>query len=299
MIQTNRLTKTFDNTKALDEISIGITDGSIYGLVGTNGSGKSTLLRLISGVYRPDGGTIEINGVEPFENTAVKDSVTLVPDELYFFSHSTMNDMAKFYASLKTGFDHGYYDFLCSKFPIDPKKRIATFSKGMKRQAALMLALASRPRYLLLDEAFDGLDPVIRAAVRKILADQIYERGMTVIISSHNLRELEDLCDHIGLLHGGKIVFEREIDESKLGFCKVQVAFSTPPDPSVFDNLNVLQKQSTGSITTLIVRGNSRDVSAYFEEHNAILAESVPLTLEEVFIYEMEAAGYDYGNIIF
>jgi len=299
MIQTNHLTKTFDGAKALDEISIGITDGSIYGLVGTNGSGKSTLLRLISGVYRPDGGTIEINGERPFENTAVKDSVTLVPDELYFFSHSTMDDMAKFYANLKTGFDRDYYSFLCTKFPIDPKKRIATFSKGMKRQAALILALASRPRYLLLDEAFDGLDPVIRAAVRKILADQIYERGLTVIISSHNLRELEDLCDHIGLLHNGKIIFEREIDESKLGFCKVQVAFSTPPDPAVFDNLNVLQKQNTGSITTLIVRGNSRDTSAYFEQHGALLAESVPLTLEEVFIYEMEAAGYDYGNIIF
>ena len=299
MIQTNCLTKTFGDARALDEISVGIADGSIYGLVGTNGSGKSTLLRLISGIYRPDGGTIEINGEQPFENTAVKDCVTLVPDELYFFSHSTMDDMAKFYEHTKSGFDRSYYDFLCEKFPIHAKKRISTFSKGMKRQAALITALATRPKYLLLDEAFDGLDPVIRAVVRKILADQIYERGMTVIISSHNLRELEDLCDHIGLLHMGKVVFEREIDESKLGFCKVQVAFSTPPDPAVYDRLSILQRQSTGSITTLIARGGSREITAYFESQGALLVESVPLTLEEVFIYEMEAAGYDYGNIIF
>jgi len=299
MIQTNSLTKTFDDTNALDQISVTITDGSIYGLVGTNGSGKSTLLRLISGIYRPDGGTIEINGTQPFEDTSVKDYVTLVPDELYFLPHSTMNDMAKFYENIKSGFDRHYYDFLCGKFPINPKKRISTFSKGMKRQVALILALACRPRYLLLDEAFDGLDPVIRGALRKILADQISERGMTVIISSHNLRELEDLCDHIGLLHMGKIIFEREIDEGKLGFCKVQVAFSSPPDPAVYESLAVMQRQNVGSITTLIVRGNSREITEHLDSQGALLVESVPLTLEEVFIYEMEVAGYDYGNIIF
>jgi ABC-2 type transport system ATP-binding protein len=169
----------------------------------------------------------------------------------------------------------------------------------MKRQVSLILALACKPKYLLLDEAFDGLDPVIRGAVRKILADQIAERDMTVIIASHNLRELEDLCDHIGLLHLGKIVFEREIDESKLGFCKVQMAFRTPPQSSVFDRFEILQRQDTGSITTLIVRGKSDEAKAYLESQDALLVESVPLTLEEVFIYEMEAAGYDYANIIF
>jgi ABC-2 type transport system ATP-binding protein len=266
MITTNSLTKTFGDTRALDTIS---------------------------------GGSIEIDGVKPFENVGMKDIVTIVPDELYFFGHSSMDDMANFHEGMKSGFDREYYGFLCGKFPIDPKKRISTFSKGMKRQVSLILALACRPKYLLLDEAFDGLDPVIRGAVRKILADQIAERNMTCIITSHNLRELEDICDHIGLLHLGKIVFEREIDESKLGFCKVQVAFRTPPRSDVFGKLEILQRTDTGSITTLIVRGRSDEVKTCLEAHDTLLVESVPLTLEEVFIYEMEAAGYDYANIIF
>ena len=299
MIITNNLTKVFATTLALDSVGIEIADGSIYGLVGSNGSGKSTLLRLISGIYRPDAGEIIVDGVTPFENIHVKDFVTLVPDENYFFSQSTMDEMAVFYEHMKAGFDRTLYKFLCDHFPIDPKKKISTFSKGMKRQVALILAIATRPRYLLLDEAFDGLDPVIRAAVRKILADQILDSGMTVIIASHNLRELEDICDHIGLLHKGKIIFEREIDESKLGFCKIQIAFKSPPNPAVFSQLNVLQKTDSGSVSSLIVRGNAMEAAKYLETLNPLLVESVPLTLEEVFIHEMEVAGYDYSNILF
>ena len=299
MITTNNLTKIFDTTRALDSVGIEIEDGSIYGLVGSNGSGKSTLLRLISGIYSPDGGEILVEGVAPFENIQIKDFVTLVPDENYFFAQSTMDEMAVFYERMKSGFDRALYKFLCDHFPIDPAKKISTFSKGMKRQVALILAIATRPRYLLLDEAFDGLDPVIRAAVRKILADQISENGMTVIIASHNLRELEDICDHIGLLHKGKIIFEREIDESKLGFCKIQIAFKNPPDPSVFEQLNILQRNDSGSVSSLIVRGNSFEAAEYLETLNPLLVESVPLTLEEVFIHEMEVAGYDYSNILF
>lgn len=299
MIKTTDLTKRFGDFTALDTFNTQIADGSIYGLVGSNGSGKSTLLRVIAGVYRPDGGRVELDGAEPFENPPVKDNLFLVSDDLYFIPQYSMNDMAKFYASLYAGFDMETYTAMCARFPIDPRKKINTFSKGMKRQVALILALACRPQYLLLDEAFDGLDPVIRGALRKILADQIAERSMTVIIASHNLRELEDLCDYMGLLHQGKVIFEREIDEVKLGFCKVQAGFRVMPGPDKLQQLNIMQIEQTGSVLSMIVRGNSDEILSYMETLAPLFVETVPLTLEEVFIHEMEAVGYDYNKIIF
>lgn len=299
MIQAINLTKTFDGFTALDDFSAEIRDGSIYGLVGSNGSGKSTLLRTISGIYRPDGGEIRVEGEKPFDNIPVKDLVFHVSDDLYFLPQSTMDDMAKFYAGVYSGFDFSVYADLCGKFPIDPKKKINTFSKGMKRQVSLILALSSRPKYLLLDEAFDGLDPVMRGALRKILADRIAEQGMSVVIASHNLRELEDLCDHMGLLHQGKVIFQREIDEVKLGFCKVQAGFRSMPGPEAFRHLNLMQMDVSGSVVNLIVRGASGEVLSYIESLSPMFSESIPLTLEEVFIHEMEAVGYDYNKIIF
>ncbi|MDR2932310.1 MAG: ABC transporter ATP-binding protein, partial [Oscillospiraceae bacterium] len=235
MIQATGLTKKFDDFVALDCFDTTIPDGSIYGLVGSNGSGKSTLLRMISGIYRPDGGEILVCGEKPFENVVIKDMVFHVSDELYFLPQSTMDDMAKFYGSVYSAFSDADYSALCARFPIDPKKKLHTFSKGMKRQASLILALSAHPKYLLLDEAFDGLDPVMRGALRKILVDRVLEHGVTVVIASHNLRELEDLCDHMGLLHQGKVLFEREIDAVKLGFCKVQAGFQVFPDMSAFE----------------------------------------------------------------
>ena len=295
----NNLTKTFENFTALDSFTSEIPGGSIYGLVGTNGSGKSTLLRLISGIYRPDGGEILVEGEAPFENVAVKSRIVHVSDDLYFLPQSNMDDMARFYAGIYPSFDWETYRAMCGRFPIDPKKKIGKFSKGMKRQTALILALACRPKILLLDEAFDGLDPVIRIGLRKILADAISGGDVTVMIASHNLRELEDLCDHMGLLHRGKIIFAREIDQVKLGFCKVQAAFNQLPDDTQLAGLDIAQRSVAGSVLTLIVRGRPDEIMAIIQKLDPLFVETVPLTLEEVFIHEMEAVGYDYNKIIF
>ncbi len=299
MIQATGLVKCFGDFTALSELTTQIQKGSIYGLVGSNGSGKSTFLRLIAGVYIPDGGTLQIDGQAVYENIAVKQRIFFVADDLYFLPQSSMNDMAGFYRGIYHNFSDERYQKLCGIFPLDPKKKITTFSKGMKRQAALLLGLACQPDLLLLDEAFDGLDPVMRGAVRKLLSDEIASREMTVLITSHNLRELEDLCDHVGLLHKGRILFEREIDELKLGFCKVHAAFPEGIGDEMLSGLDLMQVSRNGSLLNLIVRGRSADASEYLLSKGAVFAEGVPLTLEEVFVHEMEAVGYDYNNIIF
>lgn len=299
MIETNALVKRFGDFTALASLTASIPKGSVYGLVGSNGSGKSTFLRLVSGVYMPDGGTLTVDGQPVYENTAVKRRIFFLADDLFFLPQSTMNDMARFYECACPAFSREQYEKLCTIFPLDPKKKLSTFSKGMKRQAALAMGLSCKPDFLLLDEAFDGLDPVIRGAVRKLLSDEISERDMTVIITSHNLRELEDLCDQVGLLHQGKILFERDIDELKLGFCKVHAAFPAGIEDDELKALDLMQVSRAGSLLNLIVRGNSDDATRYLLDKGAIFAESVPLTLEEVFIHEMEAVGYDYNNILF
>lgn len=299
MIETNALVKRFGDFTALTSLTASIPRGSVYGLVGSNGSGKSTFLRLVSGVYMPDGGTLSVDGQPVYENTAVKSRIFFLADDLFFLPQSSMDDMARFYERAYPSFSREEYRKLCTIFPLDPKKKLSTFSKGMKRQAALLLGLSCRPDLLLLDEAFDGLDPVIRGAVRKLLSDEISDRNLTVIITSHNLRELEDLCDQVGLLHQGKILFQRDIDELKLGFCKVHAAFPAGIEDADLKVLDIMQLSRTGSLLNLIVRGNSTDASNYLLEKGAVFAEGVPLTLEEVFIHEMEAVGYDYNNILF
>lgn len=299
MIETNALVKRFGDFTALAALTASIPKGSVYGLVGSNGSGKSTFLRLVAGVYQPDGGSLAVDGQPVFENTAIKQRIFFLADDLYFLPQSSMEDMACFYQRAYPSFSREAYGKLCTIFPLDPRKKLSTFSKGMKRQAALLLGLSCCPDLLLLDEAFDGLDPVIRGAVRKLLSDEISDREMTVVITSHNLRELEDLCDQVGLLHQGKILFQREIDELKLGFCKVQAAFPAGIEDSQLKELDIMQIARTGSLLNLIVRGNSEDASRFLLEKGAVFAEGVPLTLEEVFVHEMEAVGYDYNNILF
>ncbi len=297
MLKANDLVKRFGDTIALDGPNTEIGRGCIYGLVGPNGSGKSTLMRLMCGVYRPDGGSITLEGEPVFENIAAKDRILYLSDDLYFPPKSTVEELAAFYRGLYSGFSTETYQKLCGCFPLEVKKSLSTFSKGQRRQAALLAALCCHADYLLLDEAFDGLDPVIRLMVKKLLAEEIAERGATVVISSHNLRELEDLCDQIGLLSAGRLLFEKDIDVLKLGFCRVQAAYDHPVDWEA-TGLSILDKKERGKLVSLLVRGTAEETLAVLEAQRPLFAEALPMTLEEVFIGEMEAVGYDYSNIL-
>ena len=297
MLKANDLVKRFGDTIALDGLNTEIGRGCIYGLVGPNGSGKSTLMRLMCGVYRPDGGSITLEGEPVFENIAAKDRILYLSDDLYFPPKSTVEELAAFYRGLYSGFSTETYQKLCGCFPLEVKKSLSTFSKGQRRQAALLAALCCHADYLLLDEAFDGLDPVIRLMVKKLLAEEIAERGATVVISSHNLRELEDLCDQIGLLSAARLLFEKDIDVLKLGFCRVQAAYDYPVDWEA-TGLSILDKKERGKLVSLLVRGTAEETLAVLEAQRPLFAEALPMTLEEVFIGEMEAVGYDYSNIL-
>ena len=298
MIAVKSLTKRFGSHVALNELDFTIGSGSIFGLIGSNGAGKSTLLRTIAGIYKPDGGGVEIDGIVSYENSSVKSRIFFISDFPYFFSQSTLTEMAAFYKKLYSAWDEERYAQLCHTFPIDAKEKIVNMSKGMQRQTALILALSTRPDYLLLDEIFDGLDPVIRQLLKRIIAEEVGTRGVTVVIASHNLRELEDLCDHVGLLHHGGILFERELDELKLGIHKVQAAYLPLPEKSAFDGLDLVKYETRGSLVNFVIRGDQEEILQKLKALNPVFIEALPLTLEEVFISEMEVAGYDIDNII-
>ncbi len=300
MIKACNLIKRFDQLTALDQLNTEIDDGCICGLVGSNGAGKSTFLRLLAGVYQPTEGSITIDEQPIYENEQIKQQIYFVPDDLYFFPGSTMDDMAKYLKKMYLNWNQERYEDLLTKFPMGRDKKLHNSSKGMRRQAALILALSCQPKYLLLDEAFDGLDPVLRLALRKLMADDVMQRGMTVLIASHNLRELEDVCDQVGLLHQGHILFQRELNDLKLGFCKVQVAFRPMiAEETLRQELDVLKLEQSGSMVSIVARGTAEEVSEKLEKLNPLLCEAVPMTLEEIFIYEMEAVGYDYNNVLF
>lgn len=299
MIKINSVTKLFDSKTALDNVSLEIPKGCVYGLVGTNGSGKSTLLRLISGVYRCDGGSVLVDDAIAFDIPHVKEKIFFVSDDLYFMKNTSLEDMASFYRSAYPRWNEELYQKLCNLFPIGKKGKLSTFSKGMRRQAALILSLSCSPDYLLLDEAFDGLDPVIRHGVRKIISDMISEFSMTVVISSHNLRELEDFCDKVSLIHNGTLKFDYNVDSIKTEFVKIQAAFKPMPETFDLEGIRVLAVDAKGIVATIICAANQQDAIAAVKKLNPVLCEAIALTLEEVFIYEMEAVGYDYSKIIF
>ncbi len=300
MIQAEQLTKRFDNITALNSLTTTIEEGRIYGLVGSNGAGKSTFLRLMAGIYRPSEGTLTINGQPIYENSAMKQDIFFIPDEIYQMPGASMDSLAKIYSTVYPNWSSSRYTELVKHFPISPERRLAACSKGMRRQIALILALSCMPQYLLLDEAFDGLDPVIRVAVRKIIADDILQRGTTVLIASHNLRELEDMCDQVGLLHDGKILFQRELSELRSDFSKIQFAARPLPERSAFEALlDVVSFKASGCVAEIVAHGHPAQVSQTLQSLNPLLCESVPLTLEEIFITEMEAVGYDYNNVLF
>lgn len=296
MIKATNVVKKFDSFAALDHVSCTIPDGCIYGMVGSNGAGKSTFLRLLTGVYKADEGSITIDGEPVYENPAIKDQVIYVPDELYFLNGASMERMAKLYASVYRNFDYDRFKEFAAKFDLNTQKNVATFSKGMRRQAATILALSTRPRYIFFDETFDGLDPIMRNLVKNIICEDVIDRKATAIITSHSLRELEDTCDQLALLHKGGLVFESDIENLKTSLFKVQIAFSGDYDKSVFGDTEVLKFVKHGSVADAIVRGDKDECVKKLAWLNPILLEVLPLSLEEVFTYEMEALGYVFNE---
>lgn len=276
MIQAVELVKKFEDKAALDGVDFQIEEGSIYGLVGANGSGKSTLLRVIAGVYMPDGGNIIVDNMKVFNNPQLKEKICYLPDTPFFIHQSNLNEMARFYEGLYCSFSRERFEYLTGVFPLDKKAKIANMSKGMQRQAALILALSCCPKYLLLDEAFDGLDPVMRKVLKSLLIEGIEGGGMTAIIASHNLRELEELCDRIGLIHNGKIIFNDTIEGLKGNLHKVQIAFERIPDTSVFDSLDVLKLERMGSLLNLAVRGDAQEIESFLKKLNPVFMEILP-----------------------
>lgn len=298
MIKVNNVTKMFETKKANDNILFDIPKGEIFGLLGTNGSGKSTLLRLICGIYKADDGIILVDGEDVWEHTHVKSKIFFVSDDIYFLPSATINSMANFYKGMYPNWSENRYNKLLEIFPLNKNKKISTFSKGMKRQAALILALSASPEYLLLDESFDGLDPVVRFAVRQLLSDMMSEYNMSIIISSHNLRELEDFCNYVALIHDGKLILTCSVDEFAERFCKAQIAFKDSFDKFPEIPVKILSESKKGSVFTIVCECSSEELIEIIEKMNPVLVDVMPLNLEEVFVYEMEAANYEYKNII-
>lgn len=301
MIEIKTFTKKFGSKVALNAISFHITEGSIFGLVGSNGAGKSTLLRSICGIYRPDGGSILVDGKQPYEHPDVKARICFVPDFPYYMPQASLSTMADLNRRMYPGWDQDFYKRMCEMFKLNPKQKLHNMSKGMQRQAALICALATTPDVLLLDEVFDGLDPVMRQLLKRLISDQVAERNMTVVIASHNLRELEDFCDHVGLIHQGGVIFEQELDALKLGIHKVQAVFQPPMDePDLADlrkALPIVRLEQRGSMISFVAKTDEETIETVLNAHNPIFHETLPLSLEEVFISEMEVAGYDLDKI--
>lgn len=297
MIETVNLTKRFDDIVAVDHICAQIKDGSVFGLVGTNGAGKSTFLRLLSGVMRPDEGTVTIDGKSVYEREDVKSRFFYISDDQHFLGNGTPADMLKFYGRIYPRFDGERYRKLLSSFGLAERRKIATFSKGMKKQLAVICGICAGTDYLFCDETFDGLDPVMRQTVKSLFANDMEERGMTPIIASHNLRELEDICDHVGLLHRGGILLSKDLDEMKTSIHKVQCVLVEGAE--VPAGLEVIRQESRGRLLTLTVRGERETVERAMEAAGAVFYELIPLSLEEIFISETEVAGYDIKKLVF
>ncbi|MBR5261522.1 MAG: ABC transporter ATP-binding protein [Oscillospiraceae bacterium] len=296
MIEVKNVTKTFDGFKALDGLTLTVPTGAIYGLVGPNGSGKSTILRNIMGIYRPDSGSITIDGQPVYENEEIKGKIAYIPDDIFYFLQSGIKDMMKFYKGIYPNFSMERYEKLKEVFKLDEKMPIRRMSKGMQKQAAFWLSMCLCPEILILDEPVDGLDPVMRRQIWSIIMADIAEHGTTVLVSSHNLRELEDVCDHVGIIDHGKMLLERSLSELQENIVKVQIAFND--GDTVPDGLNILHTASTGRLQTLIIRGEQAQISAALSAANPLFMDILPLTLEEIFIYELGGANYEVKNII-
>ena len=291
MIQVKEVVKSFDGFRALNGLNISVPKGAIYGLVGPNGAGKSTIIRHLTGIYRQDSGEIFVNGAPVYENPAVKDKIAYIPDDIYYMTQASIKDMMKFYRGIYPRFDMERYENLKSVFTMDEKTPFRRLSKGMQKQAAFWLAVSMRPEVLILDEPVDGLDPVMRRQVWSIVMADVAENGTTVLVSSHNLRELEDVCDHVGIMNKGKIVLERSLSELQENIVKIQLAM--PDGKDIPEGLEILHRSSTGRLHTLILRGKAEELINRISASSPLFMDAIPLSLEEIFIYEL--GGADYG----
>ncbi|MCI5712288.1 MAG: ABC transporter ATP-binding protein [Lachnospiraceae bacterium] len=299
MIQVENVVKEFDGFRALDGLSLHVGKGEVYGLVGPNGAGKSTIIRHITGVYKQDAGTILVDGQKVFENPDVKQKFAYIPDELFYFMQADTMEMKRFYQGIYPDFDEKLFEKMRKFFPnIDTKRSIRRLSKGMQKQVAFWLSICCRPELLILDEPVDGLDPVMRRQIWSLIMADVSERKTTVFVSSHNLRELEDVCDHVGIMHQGKIVLERSLSELQGSVCKIQAAFQAGM-PKLPEEFEILHMSNTGRVYTLIVKGNPVEAKKQIERLNPMLVDVLPLTLEEIFIYELGGADYAVKDILF
>jgi ABC-2 type transport system ATP-binding protein len=298
MIKVTNVRKEFDDLEAVKDVTLHIKKGSIYGLLGSNGAGKTTLLKMIAGIYKQDSGDILIQDEPVFENVHIKAKTIFMPDALYFFPQTTIQQMAHFYKHMYPSWNEERFQKLKEVFPINVHKKIHRLSKGMQRQVAFWLSFSAMPDVLLLDEPLDGLDAVMRQKVKNLLVQDVAEREMTVLISSHNLREVEDLCDSIGILHQGKLIIEKELDDLKSDIHKIQVAFKGSIPSRFLEGLQVLYKEQRGSVLLAIVRGREEQVASHVVKFEPVIFDVLPLTLEEIFIYEMGDVGYAIENIM-
>ncbi len=296
MISVLNVSKSFEGTQALDELTMTVPKGAIYGLVGPNGSGKSTVIRHICGVYRPDSGKILVDGIPVYENAAVKSRMFVIPDDGYYFMQASVRDMMHFYKDIYPSFDTARFEKLRDVFKLDEKRPIRKMSKGMQKQAAFWLAICLKPEILILDEPVDGLDPVMRRQVWGLLMSDVAERETTVLVASHNLRELEDVCDHVGILSKGRVLIERSLTELQEGIKKLQ--FVPGESGQLPEGLEILHHSAAGRMHTLIVRGSSEDILSRAAAAGPVYSEEIPLTLEEIFIYELGGADYAVKDII-
>ena len=299
MIEAKAVSKSFDGFLALNDLDMTVPKGSIYGLVGPNGAGKSTILRHLCGVYRPDSGVITIEGQPVYENPTIKERMVVIPDDVYYYGSASVREMMKFYRGMYPTFSMERFEKLAEAFPeVDAKRPIRRMSKGMQKQAAFWLAMSCCPDYLLLDEPVDGLDPVMRRQVWSLLMGDVAERGTTVLVSSHNLRELEDVCDHVGILSHGQVVIERSLSQLQGTTVKLQVAFPDGVQPGLPQGMEVLHQSQLGRVYTYIVRGRAEEVQQQVAAVHPLFVEALPLSLEEIFIYEMGGNDYAVRDIV-
>ena len=292
MLEMKNVTKTFGKFKALDDLSMTVPKGSVYGLVGPNGAGKSTAIRLMTGIYRPDSGSITLEGMPVYENPVNKVRMGYIPDDIFYFPSASMEEMKSFYKGIYPQFDEKLYNKLFEAFQLPKKGAIRRFSKGMQKQAAFHLSLCTHPEMLILDEPVDGLDPAMRRQVWSLIPSEVAANGTTVLVSSHNLRELEDICDHVGIMDHGKMLLERSLQDMQGATHKLQLVGEVP------EGLDILHESQTGRLKTLVVRGDAREISRRVSAANPVYFDVLPLSLEEIFIYELGGVNYEVKNIL-